>query len=163
MPNRIWRCGVMVGLPLVPRRGQDAQCPILAAWDIREMQRSRRSRLQASPQVVQQRPTLAVAVCKTVPCDWRMHKIQKAAGQSTRRLTDLLTRPPGTGETTQDSRHPRYQGRRPFLEQRKGLLRVVCARIPGRPYLSCRPSCFRPRGDERADGCASIFVAAASA
>jgi hypothetical protein len=39
----------------------------------------------------------------TAPCDWCMHKIQKAAGQSARRLTDLLTRPHGTGETTRDA------------------------------------------------------------
>ncbi len=32
--------------------------------------------------------------------DWRMDKVQKAARQSARRLTDLLTRPVGTGETT---------------------------------------------------------------
>jgi len=38
--------------------------------------------------------------CKTGPYDWRIHKIQKAAGQSARRLTDLLTRLVGTGETT---------------------------------------------------------------
>ena len=43
-------------------------------------------------------------VCKTVPYDWRMHKIQKAAVQSARRLTDLLTRPDGDGG---DVRHRR--------------------------------------------------------
>lgn len=31
------------------------------------------------------------------PNDWRVRKIQKAAGQSAPRLTDLLTRPVGTG------------------------------------------------------------------
>jgi hypothetical protein len=39
-----------------------------------------------------------------VPFDWRVDKIQKAAGQgSTDRLTDLLTRRAGTGETTWDT------------------------------------------------------------
>jgi hypothetical protein len=42
-------------------------------------------------------------VCRTVPYDCRMHKIQKAAGQSTDRLTDLLTRRTGTGEITWDT------------------------------------------------------------
>jgi hypothetical protein len=37
---------------------------------------------------------------KTAPYDLRMDKIHKAAGQSARRLTDLLTRPVGTGQTT---------------------------------------------------------------
>jgi hypothetical protein len=32
---------------------------------------------EASPQVTEERPTRAVAVCKTVPCDWRMPKIRK--------------------------------------------------------------------------------------
>ena len=39
-------------------------CP--AAWDIRGMQRRHRSFPQASPQATDQRPTSAVAVCKTV-------------------------------------------------------------------------------------------------
>jgi hypothetical protein len=39
-------------------------------------------------------------ICKTVPYNWLTHKIQKAAVQSARRLTNLLTRPIGTGETT---------------------------------------------------------------
>jgi len=39
-------------------------------------------------------------VCKTVPYDWGIGKIQNAANQSARWLTDLLTRPVGTGETT---------------------------------------------------------------
>ena len=34
-----------------------------------------------------------------------MHKIQKATGQSTRRITDLLTKLVGTGETTCDTEH----------------------------------------------------------
>ena len=38
-----------------------------------------------------------------MPYDWRIHKIPKAAGQSARQLTDLLTRPVGTGD---DVRHP---------------------------------------------------------
>ena len=44
-----------------------------------------------------------MAVCKTVPYDWRMRKVQKAAGQSARRLTDLLTRPVETRETMWDT------------------------------------------------------------
>jgi len=40
--------------------------PIFAVWDIRGIQRSRQSRRGAAPQVTDQRPTLAVAVCKTV-------------------------------------------------------------------------------------------------
>ena len=38
-----------------------------------------------------------------VPNDWRIHMIQEAAGQSVHRLTDLLTRPVGTGETARDT------------------------------------------------------------
>jgi len=45
----------------------------------------------------------AVTVCKTVPCDRCMHKIQKAAVHRARRLTDLVTRLDGTGETTLDT------------------------------------------------------------
>jgi hypothetical protein len=44
-----------------------------------------------------------VAVCKTVPYDWRTHNIQNSAGQSARRLTDLLTRPAETVEMTRDT------------------------------------------------------------
>ena len=38
-----------------------------------------------------------------MPYDWRMSMVQKAADQSARRLTDLLTRPAGTGETKRDT------------------------------------------------------------
>jgi hypothetical protein len=44
-----------------------------------------------------------MAVCKPCPMTWGMPKIRKAAGQSARRLTDLLTRPAGTGETARDT------------------------------------------------------------
>jgi hypothetical protein len=32
---------------------------------------------EASPQATEEGPTRAVAVCKSVPCDWRMPKIRK--------------------------------------------------------------------------------------
>ena len=91
-------------------------------------------------------------------------------------LTDLLTKPGGTWETTRDTGDaqpglrlvsetrrnagdggdvrrmahnpevegsnpsPRYQGQRPVLEQRTGLLLVVCARICAREPTQAAPS-----------------------
>jgi hypothetical protein len=44
-----------------------------------------------------------MAVCKAVPWDWHMPEVQKAARQSVRPLTDLLTRRVGTEETAGDT------------------------------------------------------------
>ena len=88
------------GQARVGKREPVAACVRLAVWDIvgcnvaveqaDECDRRSQARDQLEPW----------RVCKTVPCDWSLNKIQKAAGRSVRRLTDLLTRPVGTKETT---------------------------------------------------------------
>ena len=91
---------------------------ILWSWDIRGMSPCDASRTPESAQVTIGERAEAVPACQTVPYDWRMHKIQKAAGQSARRLTDLLTRPVGTGETTRDTGDA-HQGLRRVSETRR--------------------------------------------
>jgi hypothetical protein len=58
----------------IPKLIVQVSSPILTAWDIRGIQRSRRSSLRASPQVTDQALARAVAICKTVPALFPLHQ-----------------------------------------------------------------------------------------